>query len=438
MTPVRRRTPYDREIFLLALPALGALAAEPLYLLADTAIVGHLGTPQLAALALASTLLTGLATFCNFLTYGVTAQVARLHGAGQAERAGAVAAQALWVAIGLGLLVTGVAAGLAGPLIGLLGGGGHVAAMATTFLRIGALGLPFALIALAGQGYLRGIGNLRTPLVVVVAANLVNVILELAFVYGLHWGLAGSAWGTVIAQAGMGAAFAAALLRAPAGAAGRRPRLTQMRPLLRMGSALILRTASLYGSFLVASAVLARVNAWSLGAHQIGMQLFGLLALVLDAIAIAGQVIVGRRLGAGDGAGARAAAQRMIELSVAGGVVLGLALMALEGVIPRAFTTDPRVIERAEAFWPLFAAMQPVGAAVFALDGILLGAGETDYLAWSMLGASVVYAAMAGLALALHWGIVGVWAGFDVLMLVRLATCGARFHGGRWVVVGAD
>jgi putative MATE family efflux protein len=263
------------------------------------------------------------------------------------------------------------------------------------------------------------------------------VVLELIFVYRFHWGLAGSAWGTVIAQAGMGVAFVLALLAAPAGAVGRRPRLVLMRPLLRMGSALILRTASLYGSFLVASAVLARVNSWSLAAHQIGMQLFGFLALLLDAIAIAGQVIVGRRLGAGDGEGARAAAQRMIELSVAGGVVLGIVLMALEGVIPRAFTSDPRVIERAQAFWPLFAAMQPIGAAVFALDGILLGAGETSYLAWSMLASSAVYVALAALSLGLGWGIVGVWAGFDVLMLVRLATCGARFRSGRWVVVGA-
>ena len=432
-----RRSPVDREIFTLALPALGALAAEPLYLLADTAIVGHLGTPQLAALALAATLLDGLSTFCNFLTYGVTAQVARLHGAGERDRAGAVGPQALWLALLIGVPVAALAAGLAPIEISVLGGSGHVAAMATTFLRIGCIGLPCALIAMAGQGYQRGVGDLRGPLIVIVAANVVNVALELLFVYGLHWGLVGSAWGTVIAQIGMAAVFAVTLLRAPTGRYGRRPRWSLMRPLLKMGGALVVRTASLYGAFLVATAVLARVNSWSLGAHQIGMQMFNLLALVLDAIAIAGQVIVGRNLGAGDGEAARASAKRIIELSVAGGIVIAIALMALRGVIPRVFTSDHRVIGRAEALWPMLALMQPFGAAVFALDGILLGAGETTYLAQSMLLSGAVYIGMALLALALHWGVVGVWAGFNVLMLVRLATCGRRFLSGRWIRLGA-
>jgi putative MATE family efflux protein len=432
-----RPSPFDREIFTLALPALGALAAEPLYLLADTAIVGHLGTPQLAALALASTLLAGLATFCNFLVYGVTAQVARLHGAGQRDRAGAVGPQALWVALMIGIPVAAAAAALAPVEIAVLGGSGQIASLATMFLRIGCIGLPCALIAMAGQGYQRGIGQLRGPLVVIVVANLVNIALELLFVYGLRWGLAGSAWGTVIAQMGMAAVFTAVLLTAPTGIFGRRPRWSLMRPLLRMGGALVVRTASLYGAFLVASAVLARVSSASLGAHQIGMQIFNLLALVLDSIAIAGQVIVGRNLGAGDGEAARASAVRMIELSVAGGLAIAIVLMALRGVLPEAFTSDAQVLDRARAQWPMLALMQPFGAAVFALDGILLGAGETSFLAWSMLLSSVVYVALALLAFALHWGVVGVWAAFNVLMLVRLITCGWRFRSGRWIRLGA-
>ncbi len=434
---MRRRSEYDREIVRLAVPALGALAAEPLYLLTDTAIVGHLGTPQLAALALAGALLGTLATLCNFLAYGVTAQVARLHGAGDEARAGAVAAQALWVAVGLGVIVAGLAAGFAGPAIRALGGHGRVGELGTTFLRIGALGLPFALIALAGQGYLRGTADLRSPLRIVVLANLANVFLEVLFVYGFDWGLPGSAWGTVIAQLGMGAAFAARLLGAPAGALGRRPRWAGMRPLLRMGSSLVLRTGSLLAAFTLAGAILARVGSASLGAHQIAFQLFVFLALVLDAVAIAGQVIVGRRLGAGDAAGARAAARRMIELSVCAGVVFAVALLALRGVLPHAFTDDDRVIERAHTLWPLFALMQPVGAAVFALDGILLGAGEAGYLAWSMLAALAAFAPVAIASLHFDWGVIGVWAGLNLLMLVRLATCGARFAGGAWQRTGA-
>ena len=209
-----RRSAYDREIVSLALPALGALAAEPLYLLADTAIVGHLGTPQLAALALAATTLSSLVSLCIFLTYGTTARVTRLHGAGQDRAADALAAQALWLALAVGVTVAAFVVGFAHQLIGLLGGEGDVAAMAVRYLRIASLGVPCALVALAGQGWLRGVGNLRTPLVIIVAANVVNVVLEVLFVYGFDWGLDGSAWGTVIAQAGMGIAFVTVLLRA--------------------------------------------------------------------------------------------------------------------------------------------------------------------------------------------------------------------------------
>ena len=426
---------YDREIFALALPALGALAAEPTYLLVDTAIVGHLGTPQLAALAIAATLLGTAVTLFNFLTYGTTARVARLHGAGEVAAAGRIGSQALWLSLALGGTLLALILLFAAPAVALMGGTGETAEMAVSYLRISALGVPFAMIALAGQGFLRGVGNLRAPLVILVAANAANAALEVLFVYGFGWGLAGSAWGTVIAQAGMGAAFVFWLLRAPADS--RRPSWTTMRPLLRVGGDIAVRTGALLLSFALASAVVARMGEAPLAAHQVAFGLFIFLALVLDAVAIAGQILVGRSLGAGDAEGAYEAARRMIFWSVVVGGIFCLTLLAGTGTIPRLFTGDPDVVERAGELWPLFAFMQPVGAAVFALDGILIGAGDTRFLKWSMVLAFLAFAPLALAALALDVGVVGVWAALNVLMLVRLATCGARFLGRRWAVVGA-
>jgi putative MATE family efflux protein len=432
---LRLRSQYDRDIVRLAVPALGALAAEPLYLLVDTAMVGHLGTEELAALAIAATLLAGTFTLFNFLTYGTTAQVARYHGAGVEVEAGRLAAQALWLSAGIGVVLTALLAGLAVPLVDLMGGEGRVGELAVDYLRIGSLGLPFALIALAGQGFLRGVSDLRTPLVIVVVANAANVVLNVVFIYGLDWGIAGSAAATVVAQAGMGAAFVRALLAAPADT--RRPSLERMRPLARIGGEIFVRTASLYASFLVASAVLARVGEDSLAAHQIAFQLFVFLALVLDAIAIAGQVIVGRTLGAGDADEAHAAARRMIEWAVVAGAVFGLVMLALIDVLPRAFTSDPDVIDRAQEIWPLFALMQPANGAVFALDGILIGAGDTRFLMFGMLAAALgVFVPIALLSLALDLGIVGVWVGLVGLIVARLATCAWRFSSRRWALVG--
>ncbi len=259
----------------------------------------------------------------------------------------------------------------------MLGGSGSVGRLATRYLRIGVLGVPMALIALAAQGWLRGVGDLRTPLVVVIAANLANVVLEVVLVYGLDLGLDGSAIGTVVAQAGMGVAFAAVLLRAPA--ASRAPDLARIRSLASIGAVLFVRSASLYACFTLATAVCARIGTPSLGAHQIAFQLFNFLALVLDAIAIAGQVIVGRALGAGDVTGAS------------------------------------------------------VAAVVFALDGILIGAGDARFLAGVMVLALAVFAPIVLGA----DGIGTVWVAIDVLMAVRLATLGVRFASGRWRVAGA-
>lgn len=430
---MKLRSRYDREILLLALPALGALAAEPLYVLVDTAIVGHLGTTELASLAIAATVMSTAFTIFNFLTYGTTAHVARLHGAGQNHSATALGSQALWLALAIGVGLLALLELTAPALVSLMGGQGDVQDGATLYLRIAALGAPMFILASASQGYLRGMGDLRTPLLILVVAHIVNATLEVLFVYGFGWGLKGSAWGTVIAQAVMAGGFFAVQYRAGL----ERPHPRKMRPLMRIGSEIAVRTTALTGSFLIGSAVLARVGAASLAAHQIAFQLWVFLALVLDAIAIAGQVMVGRFLGASRAPDARAAAVRMIGWSVAIGALFGALLLALGSFVPDLFTNDPEVIAKADEIWPLFALMMPFNGAVFALDGILIGAGDTRFLMWGMLAAAAVYVPIVLLTLHHDWGITGVWWGLVALIAVRLVTCGARFVGTRWALTGA-
>jgi putative MATE family efflux protein len=432
---VRLRSPYDREIVRLALPALGALAAEPLYLLVDTAIVGHLGRPQLAALGIAITILGGTFAVFNFLQYGTTAQVARAGGAGAEETARRLGAQAVWLSLAFGLAVSGLIAVLAPQLVSLMGGEGEAADYAVTYLRIAAVGFPAAFLALGAQGYLRGIADLRTPLVVLIAGNVANVALEVVFVYGLDWGIAGSAWGTAIAQLGMGVAFVAVVIRQlEAGEA--QVRLTLARRVLSLGKWIFIRTTALMAAFVLAGAVATRFGDAAIGAHQVAFQLWIFLALVLDSVAIAGQIIVGRELGAGRRDEAYGAGERMIWLSVALGAVFAATVLALAGVLPRAFTDDASVLDEAALLWPLFALMQPLNGAVFALDGILIGASDGPFLALSMVVAFVACATVLAASLAEEWGIRGVWSALVVLIVVRLALMTTRFRRGRWLVTG--
>jgi len=428
------RSPYDREILRLAIPALGSLAAEPTYILVDTAIVGHLGREQLAALGIAAIVLGTLFAIFNFLQYGTTAQVGRASGAGEERAARELGGQALWLCLGVGIVLTGLLIALAPFVVRLMGGDGETAGYAVTYIRIVSLGLPFAFIAIGAQGYLRGVADLRKPLLVLIAGNVVNAILEVLFVYGFGWGIEGSAWGTVIAQAGMGIAFVVLLVRSARG--DLRPQVRLMRRLVTVGRHIFIRTAALMAAFTLAGAIVTRFGDASIAAHQIAFQLWIFLALILDAVAIAGQVIVGRSLGAGDTQRAYEASVRMIWLSVYAGVFFAAVMFGLEGVLPHAFTGDELVIERAQAIWFLFALMQPLNGAVFALDGILIGASDGPFLAWSMVAAFAVSAAVALAALAFDWGIVGVWAALVVLIAVRLALMSWRFAGRRWLVTG--
>jgi putative MATE family efflux protein len=431
---VRLRSAYDREIFRLAVPALGALAAEPLYVLVDTAIVGHLGRAQLAALGAAATVVSVFGMF-NFLQYATTAQVARATGAKEDVVARRLGAQAFWLSLAIGITLCVGLVLLAGELVALVGVEGQTADYAETYLRIVALGVPSFFLALSGQGFLRGRVELTAPLVLIVLGNILNAALEVVFVYGLGWGIEGSAWGTAIAQSCMGAGFVW-LIVSRAGRENMAPVVRLARRLLSVGKFIFVRTAALISAFLLAGAVAARFGDAELGAYQISFQLFLFLALALDAIAIAGQILVGRELGAGRPERAYDASVRMITLSVATGALFAVALLALADVLPRLFTSDASVLAACAALWPIFALLQPVSGAVFALDGILIGASDGPYIAASMVAAFAVCAMFLALAAAGAWGVRGVWAALAALILVRAATMGARFARRRWLVTG--
>jgi putative MATE family efflux protein len=413
----------DRRILALALPALGALAVEPLYVLVDTAIVGRLGTAQLGGLALSASVLALVVAGCNFLTYGTTEQIARRLGGRRREEAADVGVQTMWLSIIVGVALAPLIAVSAPWVAAGLGGRGEVLDHAVTYLRISAVGVPFVLVALGAQGVQRGASDYRRPLVILLLANALNTVLEVLFVFGFHWGVPGSAWSTVIAQAVAGGAFAVALRRHLAPARHRRPSWSGMAPLMTAGKYLLLRVGSMLAVFTGATAIAARVDAPTLAAHQIAAAMFGLLALVLDSLAIPAQTLVAQELGRGDRRAAADVAGRSVRLSVLGGLVVAVPLAALAPLLPRVFSADGAVIARAGVALALLAVVLVPGAVAFAYDGILIGAADYRFLG---------LAAFAYLALAVPLGVVvllangdrpvgiaGIWVSLALWMTLR-------------------
>ncbi|MEM7141460.1 MAG: MATE family efflux transporter [Actinomycetota bacterium] len=439
-TPGRRArwTPDDREIVRLALPALGALVAEPLYILADTAVVGRLGTPQLGGLALASSLLLIGHSIFIFLAYGTTSAVARLLGAGEPRRAAHQAVQSLWLAglVGSGLVVAGL---LAGPsLISLLGGEGEVATNAEVYLRISLFGLPAMLIGLAGVGYLRGLQDTVRPLAVALGSAVFNLVLELVLVYGFDQGIGASALSTVIAQWTAALVFVVWIRSAVARhRVSMRPDTGVIRDLAGDGVDLFLRTASMRAALLVTLAVAARIGDDDLAAHQVAFEIWALSALILDAVAIAAQAMIGRELGAGNPARARELARRMTQWGVVCGIGTGLVILATAPLIPAAFSKDDAVLALTTFLLIHVAAAQPVAGVAYALDGVLIGAGDLRFLAKAMWAAGAAMIATALAVSAADAGIGWLWGAVHVWVAARTALVLARVRTPAWQVVGA-
>ncbi|MFJ8832539.1 MATE family efflux transporter [Micromonospora aurantiaca] len=432
-TPV---TASPRRIAALALPALVVLAAEPLYVLVDTAVVGHLGRVPLAALAVGGTVMTLTAWVGTVVAYGTTGRSARRFGAGDRAAAVAEGVQASWLALATGVLVA-VAIGIGGGALArtLVGGPGEVADAAAGWLRIAALGAPGLLLAAAGNGWLRGIQDTRRPLLFVLGPNLLSAVLCPLLVYPAGLGLVGSAVANAIAQTLSGVLFAAALVRERVSL---RPRPRVIGQQLVLSRDLLVRGVAFQASFLSATAVAARFGAAAVGAHQIALQLWFFTVLVLDALAIAAQSLVGAALGGGDAAGARFLARRVALLGGLCGVAFAVLIAAGAGVVPSWFSSDPQVREQAMTAWPWFVALQPIGGVVFALDGVLIGAGDVRYLRnLTIVCAFGGFLPAIWLAYAFDLGLGGIWAGLTLFVVLRLVGLLLRMRSGAWAVVGA-
>ena len=424
-----------RRVFGLAVPALGVLAAEPLYVLVDTAVVGHLGALPLAGLALGGVVLSQISTQLTFLSYGTTSRTARLHGAGRRSDAVREGVQATWlgVLVGLVLLVAGQL--LAEPIARALSGSDEIAAAAVSWLRIALFGAPLILVTMAGNGWMRGVQDATRPLRYVLAGNGISAILCPVLVYGAGLGLEGSAIANVVAQVVSASMFLAALVREKVPL---RPDFPVMRAQLGLGRDLALRSFAFQACFVSAAAVAARTSTEAVGAHQVVLQLWTFLSLVLDSVAIAAQSLVGAALGAGAARQARGVATQITGYGLVLGCFLGVLFAALWSVLPHAFTSDPGVLGEIPHAWWFFVALQPIAGVVFALDGVLLGAGDAAFLRTATLvSAGLGFLPLIWLSLALGWGLSGIWSGLSLFMVFRLAAVVARWRSGRWAVVGA-
>ncbi|UOQ58953.1 MATE family efflux transporter [Leucobacter allii] len=433
----------DRGIAHLAIPALGALIAEPLFLVVDSALVGHLGAAPLAGLAVASAILQTAIGLMIFLAYATTPIVARRRGAGDLRGAVQAGIDGLWLALGIGIAVGLALWAAAAPLVAAFGAAPDAAAQALAYLTVSCLGIPAMLVVFAASGLLRGLQDTRTPLAVATIGFAANAALNWWFVYGLGFGIAGSAWGTVLAQWGMVAVYLVVIARhARRVGAGALPRRDGLAHAGRSGGWLFIRTVGLRAALLATVVAATSHGTAATAGYQVVFTIFSVAAFGLDALAIAAQALVGDALGARDAARARRILQRTRFWGVVCGAGFGILLAAASPVAGRIFTSDPAVLGILPPALLVLGLSLPIGGVVFVLDGVLMGAGDARYLAWTSLVNLAVYLpvlwAITVLVPSGTAGLVALTAGFTVVfMAARWTTLGLRARGDRWITLGA-
>jgi MATE family multidrug resistance protein len=427
-------TRLDSAILRLTLPALGALAADPLVSMVDTVFVGRLGVVPLAALGVNTSIFALTFVVFNFLAYGTTPMVARAVGRGDRAGAGDVVMQAFLLAIVVGGLATLAVESLAVPIVTLMGAGPDLREPTLSYLRIRALAGPAVLLVTAGHGAFRGYQDTRTPLLVTLGLNAVNLVLDPLFIFGFGWGLRGAALATLAAQWSGALWFVHLLLRSRRRELGIRPRLPslpEIRPFLRIGGELALRTLALIGTLTLATAVATRIGTAQVAAHQVGSQIWLLLAMIVDSLAVAAQALVAGYRGTGDAIMARRASNRLLVWGLVSGLALGGLFFLLAPVLPRLFTDEAAVLEAVGQIFPFVVAMQPLNAIVFVWDGVFIGAERFRFLAVQMAFAAACAAIVILLVIPLGWGLAGVWWGIVVLMVVRAVTLAVGYRDSR-------
>ncbi len=432
----------NREILRLAVPALGALMAEPAFLIVDAALVGHLGTTPLAGLGIAGAVLQTIVGLMVFLAYSTTPAVARLFGAGRPGEAVSVGINGMWLALAIGAVLAAAGAVASPWLVSLFGASEAVAADANAYLVVSMWGLPAMLIVFAATGLLRGMQDTMTPLWIAGIGFGANALLNVLFIYGLGWGIAGSAAGTVVAQWGMVGAYVLVIRRLAAKHdASLMAQRAGMGSTARSGGWLFLRTVSLRAALLATVAVATGIGTEELAGWQIVFTIFSAAAFALDALAIAAQALIGKELGAGDERQVHRVLRRTVAWGVWFGVVVGALIAALSGVLGIVFTGDPSIAALVQPALLILAVAQPIAGVVFVLDGVLMGANDARYLAIAgglnllpfLPALWVIAATGVDDAAGLVWLSV---AFFGVYLLARLATLGWRVRSGRWVTAG--